>query len=220
MDTERTSPHRISNALKILRSEGFVSLYFRVLARTVYRRAIFLELLLNGREVAPSTDLPVTVEELPADRIHEYLVFHPETTPAEAHARLAEGQKCFVVRLERKIIHSGWAAVGSVWIRHIAQRITLAPDEVYTYESYTAPAYRGLNLAGAKIVHIARLFHAAGYRRLKCIVVPENTSGLQPVLKMGYRPLAIIGQIQIGPWRHNFWRELSPTAVEKLVHHK
>ena len=191
-------------AFDVLRDEGLVSLWFRILGRTVYRRAIFIELPLSEQVPTATTSLAVTVGMLTELEVNEYINLLPDADPAKIRARLAAGQRCFVIRLEGKIVHVGWATTGRVRIEYFAREITLAPDEVFVFGSYTAHEYRGKNLAGVRIAAMASFFREAGYKRMIGIVVPENKIGLSSPQKMGYRPVGLMSQLRLGPWRYNF----------------
>lgn len=205
--------HLLARALAVLREEGLINFWYRTLAYTVYRRAIYFELIIAEHPRVAHASPPIAVSLLTPEDIEAYIILHPEEYPENVRARLAAGGQCFVVQQNRKIVHSGWAAVGNVWITHLSREITLAPDEVYTYESYTDPAFRGHDMALKKNEYMRHFFGNAGYRRLTGIVTPENKAGLRTIYKMGYKPIGIFKQFRVGPWRSNSWVDLTRASI-------
>jgi GNAT superfamily N-acetyltransferase len=94
--------------------------------------------------------------------------------PSGIRRRLEAGQWCFVARHKGQIIHACWAATGRVWIDYLGCTLDQGPGEVYQYDSFTAPAFRGHNLAAVRVMVAARYFRQPGYHRLVTVVVPEN----------------------------------------------
>jgi GNAT superfamily N-acetyltransferase len=190
----------------VLRDEGVKSLGFKILGETVYRRVILMERLLDEPIAEVTGRLPVAIDLLEATEIDEYVRFRLGADPFEVRHRLAAGQWAFVARHEGCIVHAGWTTAKRAWIDFLAREIALAPDEVYQYESFTAPGFRGQNLAAVRITEMMHYFRKAQYRRMIAVVVPENTPAFRPLEKAGYRPFGLMGYVQIGRWRRNFCR--------------
>lgn len=87
----------------------------------------------------------------------------------------------------------------------------MTPGDVYTYDSFTDPSFRGQQIATVRLAAMLRFFREAGYVRLVSIVVPENSGALRPPEKMGYRSFGAIGYVKFGPWRWYFCR-MNPGA--------
>lgn len=177
------------------------ALGFAILARTVYRRLIVLERPLDATVPKLEAQIPVTIDLLQPAEAAEYVRFHPTLTLAEVQRRLSAGHWCFVVRHAGAMVHAGWAGAGRAWIDYLGCELPLGAGEAYQYGSYTAPAYRGRDLAGARVAMMARWLHARGYRRLLAGVLPENWMAFRPLEKVGYRPVGWIGVVRFGWWR-------------------
>jgi GNAT superfamily N-acetyltransferase len=147
---------------------------------------------------------PVTIAPLESAAIDAYVSFRAGTDAQVIRHRLIDGQVAFVVWHKGHIVHAGWTVTKRAWIAFLDCDIGLAADTVYQYESYTAPEFRGQNLAAARITAMLRYYRAAGYRRLVAVVVPENRAAFRPLAKAGYRPFGRMGYIKIGPWRRDF----------------
>lgn len=150
--------------------------------------------------------LPVAISLLRESEVDEYVGLRPEADPSDIRRRLAAGQWCFVVRYEGRIINASWVTTQQAWIDYLAYEIRLAADEVYTYESFTLPGFRGQNIAPARLAQMLRCFRDAGYRRVLSAITPENKSAFRPVEKLGYRPFGVMGYVKLGPWRWDFCR--------------
>jgi len=196
----------LQRATEVLRGEGFRSLWFKILGETVYRRMVLMERLLNEPIPEVTVRLPVVISLLREIELDEYLSLRPGPDPSDIRRRLAAGQWCFVARHEGRIIHARWATTRRAWIDYLACEIRLAPDEVYTYESFTAPSFRGQNVAPVQAMESLHCFRDAGYRRSLAAIMPENKPAFRPLEKLGYRPLGVMGYLKVGPWRYDFCR--------------
>jgi GNAT superfamily N-acetyltransferase len=183
-------------------------LWFRGLARArIYRRLILTERPLSRPFTDVSARVPVCVSLLAAGEIDAYIAFRPEQSIAEIRRRLDEGQQCFAVWLDRQIIHAAWAVTGRARIEYLSTEITLAPDEFYSYDVFTSPAFRGLGASPARRLEMMRYFRDRGYRCQLGAILPENRPRLQLEEKVGWiRPIGVIGYVGLGPWRHVFCR--------------
>jgi GNAT superfamily N-acetyltransferase len=150
--------------------------------------------------------VPVVISLLRKSEIAEYVEFRAETDVAEVQAQLDAGHWCFVARSQGRMVTTSWAATNRAWLDYLSRQLRLAPDEVYAYDSFTAPAFRGQNLGPALTAEKLRYFRAAGYRRMVTDILPENRASLRADAKTGYRPYGLIGYVKIGPWRQDFCR--------------
>jgi GNAT superfamily N-acetyltransferase len=132
-------------------------LWFRGLSRArIYRRLILLERPLTQPFPDVSARVPVCVRLLAAGEIDACMAFRPDQSIAEVRRRLDEGQQCFAVWHDRRIIHAGWAVTGRARIEYLSTEIALAPDEVYSYDVFTSPAFRGLGVSPARLLETVR----------------------------------------------------------------
>jgi hypothetical protein len=195
----------VKRAIKVLREEGVKSFWFKLLSEmNCYRRTIFLERSLEVPIAEIKLPLPVAIDLLKENEVDEYVKFRVGASPSRTADRLGAGRLCFVARHEGQIISSAWAAIHRAWIFYLVCQITLAEDEVYFYDAFTKPEFRGQYVSPAIRAEMMRHFRDAGYRRIIISVIPENKVGLQVSLKVGSRPFGIRGYIKIGPWRWDF----------------
>jgi len=183
----------------------------RILGKLVYRRLILLERPLGDPLPEVPSQARLAVGQLEETEVDEYLEFRPDTVPAEVRRRLAAGQRCFLTRHEGRIVSATWAAVGRVRVDYLAYELPLEADEVYCYDSLTAPSARGRDITAARSIERMRYLRDAGYRRMLGLVLPENAAARRHAAKLGWRPIGVIGCVRLGPWRWYF-RRVTPSG--------
>lgn len=193
-------------AWEVLRREGIRSLWFHVLGETVYRRMVLLERPLSDPIPEAASGVAVEISLLKAGEVEEYVAFHRGLSAAEVRGRLERGGKCFVSRHQGSIVNACWTAGGSVWIDYLGRSMQFASDEIYVYNNYTDPRFRGLNVSMVRAAVMLRHFRELGYRRLVAVVVPENKAAFRSPDKAGYRRIGVVGYIRIGRWRRELTR--------------
>jgi len=182
-------------------------LWFAALgAARIYRRLVLLTRPLAPSALELSAPAGVRIDVLAPEEIGAYLAFRPEQTGAEIGIRLSRGHLCFAAWHDRQIVHAAWGATERAPIEYLSHEIELSPDEVFIFDSFTAPASRGRNLSPLRAVVMGRHYHEQGYRRVLTAVHPENRVGFRPLLKVGTRPVGLIGYVGIGPLRWHFCR--------------
>ena len=193
---------------EVVRAEGYRSLWFKILGETVYRRVLLVERSLA--EPIPTIEplAPTTVGLLDAADLDAYLAFRPDTSRDELARRLAAGDVCFVARQAGRIIAVTWAATERGWTRYLGCQIALGPDEVYTYDWLTAPAFRKHHVASQLTVACLRYFRERGYRRMIYAMAPEKYNQRRGQTGTGFRAYCMLGYVRIGPYRWRFTRHL------------
>ena len=228
------SKHRIirvlsSNGRKraaaYLREYGIRCLWLKALERTVnYYQGILMVRRLEPSLHAVTVDLPVRVDLLKEDELDDYVRFHTNPTPSTILNRLRNGHWCFVARYKGEIVHTAWVVQNNKMARascefvHLKVVERLAPDEVYCYDVFTIPAFRGRNIPAARNARMTEYFREAGFRRVVATGGPENRASLRMMEKAGYKPLGVMHFLSIGPLKISFYfngRYEPPTPVVK-----
>jgi GNAT superfamily N-acetyltransferase len=195
----------------VLREEGIKSFWFKSLGEMCYRRYLLLERLLDDPIPHTEPRVPITIDLLKKTEAEEYSMFRAGVQQSEIIDRINSGHVCFLARHRGKIISATWAAVNmTVRSYYLNREIRLGQDEVYTYNSFTAPDFRGLSVSPALKVEMMRYLRSAGYRRMICWVLPENSPSLKALQKVGFHPLGVMGYVRVGPWRKDFYRVINP----------
>ena len=192
---------RITRAFRTVRKRGPVNLWFRMLGEIAYRRVEVLECRLDAELPEVAARVPVRIALLTSADLEHFSRFRPEVELSIVRRRLEQGHQCFIVWHGGEIVHAGWAATRQAWVEYLGCEFPLDPGDVYQYDSFTAPAFRGLDLAGARVAWMTRFFRNAKARRLLAVVWPENTAAFRPLEKAGYRRCGWLRVIWCGSWR-------------------
>lgn len=204
----------VERAIKVLREEGIKSFFFKTLSGIgCYRRSLLLERSLNEPIPEIKPQVQVTIDLLKKTEAHEYIAFRSkenlseeEDNPSLIVDRLNYNNWCFVARHEGEMISTSWAIIQRARIPSLFCEIQMANDEIYIYDSFTRPDFRGKSILPAIRAEMMRYFRAAGYRRMISQISPENKASLRAVQKVGTRPFGIMGFVKIGPWIWKFSR--------------
>ena len=186
---------------------GLRSLCLRGLSFTrIYRRLVLLSRTLDEQPQELATALPLRIGLLDKQQLDAYRILRPEQSPAELFRRLEKGHQCFIVWHEQQIIHAAWAVTGRATIEYLSREIALPPDEVYVYDAFTAPAFRGYGASPLRALTLGEHYRARGCRYALTAVHPENAKGFRPLEKVGARRVGVIGYVGVGAWRWQFSR--------------
>ncbi len=206
------SGNAVRRAIVVLRSEGFKSFWFKLLGELGYRRLLLLERTLAQPISDFTPALPLRIDTLKEKEVEDYLAFRPETGRGRVVEALRSGQMCFVARHKSRIVSAGWIASRRAWIGYLGCELELAAGDAYLSDAFTLEAYRGQGIAPALCLQQLRYLRQAGYGRAIRGTVPENKSAMHAHAKSGFRPVAVLGTLRIGPWRRCFRR---PWADDK-----
>jgi hypothetical protein len=154
----------------------------------------------------PLPDLPLPAglvfRPLAVEEIGQLEAVNPSMHPGEVERRLAEGQRCLVGWLEsRPVFYSWWFSDGSIFLRYVGLRLQLQPGDIFSDDTFTAPAFRGQNMSPAGQHEYYRLAREMGYRRDLGMSVPWSGPAMRVAAKTGRDVVARIDRWQLGPWR-------------------
>ena len=191
----------VARSWAVLRQEGIVSLWFKVLGELCYRRLAVIEqpLAPGGREIRLSEDVQTGL--LTPDDLDEYMAARPLADRETIRRRLQQGEPCLAARKEKQMVAVCWAATGRAYIEYLDCRIKLAPDRAYLYEALAIRPFHGPKTGRQLNAHIAQHFRKAGYAALVGAVLPENQRALRMFRKIGFRPVGWMRCYRLGPWR-------------------
>ena len=193
-------------AIAVLRDEGLRSFSFKLASELGYRRLLLLERPLAQPIPELEPAFPLRIDILNPSEVDDHLAFRPEIARACALDRLRSGQLCFVARHENRIVSACWTTTQPAWVEFLACGIPVAAGEVYLFDAFTLPDFRGQRVAPALCTHQLMHFQRAGLRRAIRATLPENAPALRAHAKCGFVPFALIRRLRIGPWQHVFQR--------------
>jgi ribosomal protein S18 acetylase RimI-like enzyme len=193
-------------ALSVLRDEGFGSFWFKGCSMLGYRRLVLLERYLNPPEPEVEAGLALAIALLQSSEVDDYCAFRPETARQIVLDRLRKTQTCFVARHEGRIVSACWSTTEPAWSEFLGCEIAVAGGEVYLFDAFTLPTYRGQGAAPALCRQQLLHFRQLGLRRATRATLPENTRAMRAHAKTGFRPYALLRTLRVGPWRGAFRR--------------
>jgi len=185
-----------------LRDVWFAGLAFLRL----YRRLVLLERPVEPAVAAPPAPGSMRVTVVGDEAVDAYLALRPDQSEGDIRRRFAEGHVCFAVWHADRIVHAAWVAAGRAPVEYLSRDLELDPDEVFVFDAFTTPAFRGHGASPLRALAVGQHFAARGFRRVLTAVHPENHTGFRPVEKVGSRRVGLLGYVGIGPWRLHFRR--------------
>jgi GNAT superfamily N-acetyltransferase len=158
--------------------------------------------------IAPvASRVPLTFSTLEPAQIEEYLRIRSGVPGTQLEERLTKGDQCFVARFEGRIVSVSWIARGEHFIPGLRYRYAVRPSEIYLYDSFTAPTFRGRAIAPALGVHVLEQLRGANVTRVTMAVTRENVSNRRARAKTGFRVCGRIDSFRIGRRTWNWHRE-------------
>jgi hypothetical protein len=141
----------------------------------VYRRMLVMVYPLKGRTIPIyRAQIDIDFRSLAPDEIGAYLRFRPGVQKDDVARRLARGDRCHASWHEGSIVDACWTATGNVFVHYLNRFIALERGDIYSYDAYTLPAYRGYGIYMARNSYTARRNQKEGYKRSVALVAPEN----------------------------------------------
>jgi ribosomal protein S18 acetylase RimI-like enzyme len=213
MDREDLLIQRSSLVLR----QGVIRLLVMKILTTFYRRMFLMVRPLNTTIPYMHPRLPVTIQRLTEKDLSAYSRFRPDQCMNVIRARLTRGDQFFAAWNEGHIVHAVWVSIERVYVPYLRRDLILQPGDVYLYDSFTSPAYRGYDLAAARSVHMMHHYQQEGYRRMVCLIAVENESGLRAVQKLGYQSVGLCSCLCCGPWQHDLQQTWSEEPLPRLA---
>jgi GNAT superfamily N-acetyltransferase len=150
-------------------------------------------------------DLPVTPGSLPPGV--ELAVWDsvgaadaPPGWHPEAERRLRDGQACAVARHGRDIVSYCWLTCAPAWAGEIDRFVVPSPTDVYLYEAFTRPEWRGRALFSALLGRLVSFAHARGRQRALIFVLASNRPSRRAIERAGFVRFAAVSRLQMGRW--------------------
>jgi len=170
---------------------------------TVHRRMILMVRPLDEPIPPPTPKGDFAFHEMTGDTKEAYLQMLPGRRTV-VDERLRRGARCFLAWDGDHLAHGYWIGSNRVLIDYMEGDLVLAPRDLYMYDSYSPPAYRGRGLAQAMGLHVMRLAWEEGYERAWCLPAVENRAGTRPVEAIGYRSVSTLHYLRLG-WFRRYW---------------
>jgi len=191
--------NRIRN---VLDHEGVKGFILRAAAFIGYKCGIWLVgwyvKPIAGYVKSMDTQLPIEVIELTLSDVGDYIKSNRIVTAEVFKQRITAGNRCYAIRCDNQIASTSWVAIDRAWVEFISRDLVLSKGEIYIFDSYTHPLYRGKRLQGAISAEILNCHQAAGYEYACAMIAPENRSNIRARKRLGFRRTAWIVALKIG----------------------
>jgi GNAT superfamily N-acetyltransferase len=151
---------------------------------------------------------PFNCSWLSPDEAALYASFHQDLTEEEIYKRLSSGERCFIGRMDHRIVHGFWVVASNARIDFLNIILPLNPGELYLYQSFTSPEIRGRGFATTTLASALEVVRSEGFRRVLCCIQSDRAMGYPPFLRTGFVPSALLSSVWLGPWR---WVSQRPT---------
>ncbi len=133
-------------------------------------------------------------------------------------ARLERGEQFWVTQLDDKIAAYCWATDAPVEIGEVRRVIRPRSGEIYLYDAFTFPEYRGQNLYPALLHRILVQSCQQGLPRALIFVLDDNVASIRGVQKAGFREFQRVTYCNfLGLSRYVYRPRLPPTAGVDLL---
>ena len=175
-----------------------------------YRRMLFMSYPLDGAEI-PVYNANVTVQfdQLKPDELDAYLRFRPDSDRGEVARRLAAGYRCFVCWHEGEIVEACWSATSDIYVGYMRRYLRVPAGDVYSFDSYTDPRFRGHGVYMARNSYQARLNRAEGLKRSIALVAYENYAAWLILSRSGLKTLGAFHYVRL-PGAGFYWSTPAP----------
>jgi len=127
--------------------------------------------------------------------------WHPE-----AAQRFGEGQACAVARAGSDVVAYCWLTGAPVAVAEIDRLLVPGPDEVYLYEAFTSPSWRGRGLFQALLMKLRQFAHARGKRRALIFVLASNVPSWRAIEGAGFEMFQAVTKIEVLGLGHAWFR--------------
>jgi len=173
---------------------------------TFYRRAIVVARPIDHTIPEVNPRLPIVMTLLKEGDLPGYIQLRPDQDLNMIRMRLANGDQCFAVWHDGRIVHTGWVTTKPKDEPYLRRQLILQPEDIFLYDHYTHPSLRHLGLAQARDVHILHHYRDEGYHRSVAIVAMENKAAFRPFKAVGYYSIGMFKCLRFGPWQWT-WEE-------------
>jgi GNAT superfamily N-acetyltransferase len=118
--------------------------------------------------------------------------WHPE-----ADRRFADGHACAVARQNAVIVAYCWLASTPVPVSEINHVVVPGPDDVYLYDAFTAPAWRGRRLFPALLSRLLAFASAQGRKRALIFADSRNTPSCRAIERAGFELVQAVSWLEV-----------------------
>jgi GNAT superfamily N-acetyltransferase len=183
---------------------------------TFRRRLLMCACLIDEAPAPPASPAGLELVLLTNEHLNAYLDLRPDHSAREVEARLRRGCTCFVAYHNGVIVQATWTVTGRAWVDYLRGDLVLAPEDIYEFDGYTRPDYRGQRLFWIRNAYARQYYRERGFRRMTGAVAVENVASLHALECLGYRPIGLYGCWRLGPWQRDWAQAFGDEFLPRL----
>lgn len=146
----------------------------------------------------PQPRVPATFQRADSEVAGELAQAMGFANPFPVLRRITSGKRCYIARVEGKLVSYGWITFDEEGIGELGLTIRLKPGEAYIWDCATLPAYRGQRLYPALLAYMLGELQREGYRRVWIGTDADNLPSQVGVALVGCRAVLEIVQAPDG----------------------
>lgn len=196
------------SAREILRTEGIAGLSKRIAGRLNRRplhiRGYIFALHLDRPIRVPSPTIEMETSEVKAtdeDTLAQLAQVDNDWKASEAqlYSRLRQGHRCYVARCQGQVVAAQWFLEGEFDSIFLGRRFLLTANEIYGYNTFTVPAFRGKGINTCLTAKSARSIQACSPHktRLLALINATNKASLRSIARLGFTRIGRVGFIEV-----------------------
>lgn len=120
----------------------------------------------------------------------------------DAFQRLGDGQVCVVALHGRDVIAYCWLSRGPVLVAEIDRLVAPGSDEVYLYDAFTIPAWRGRGLFWAMLLRLLAFAQARDWRRALIFARASNRASRRAIERSGFELFRVAYRVELWGLEH------------------
>jgi len=122
----------------------------------------------------------------------EVSLLPPFVATSVAGARFSRGEVCFAWLRGSEVLSNVWASCSPERVEEILQIVRPRSGEIYLFDAFTAPPYRGLGLYASLLSAALRHYRDRGLKRALIFTTSENVSSWKGILRAGFSLFQVI----------------------------
>ena len=134
----------------------------------------------------------------------------------EAEERLRGGESCAVARHGSEVVSYCWSTGGPAWVGEINRLVVPEPADVYLYDAFTLPAWRGRGLFRTLLSRLLITSRERGRRRALIFALATNRASCRAIEAAGFERFHAVWRVELAGWQR-VWLRRSRLAALGVV---
>ena len=152
----------------------------------------------------PPPDIELEVWESPRDKDVSWHL--------DGLRRFRDGQVCAVARHDKEVAAYCWLAYTPIPVAEIDRVVVPAADEVYLYDAFTVPAWRGRGLFTLMLRHLLAYARSQGRRRALIFAEARNLPSCRAIERAGFEIFQTVVRLDVLGFTRQWSRGRPPQA--------